>query len=61
MTVRVRDYMVLEVEQFNDATSVGDAIDRLMRTRHHGLPVTDARRKLVGFVEREGALAELAP
>ena len=56
MTVRVRDYMVLEVEHLDESTTVGEAIDRLMRSRHHGVPVTDAHGKLVGFVSAKELL-----
>ncbi len=56
MTVRVRDYMILEVEHLEETTTVGEAIDRLTRSRHHGLPVTDRTRKLVGFVSAKELL-----
>jgi len=69
MSVRVRDYMVLEVEHLPATTTVGEAIRRVTRSRHHGLPVTDPAGKLVGFVstkellrhvsERERPLAEI--
>jgi CBS domain-containing protein len=56
MTVRVRDYMVLEVEHLDESTTVGVAIDRLSRSRHHGLPVTDSSGKLMGFVSAKQLL-----
>lgn len=56
MSVRVRDYMVLEVEHLRSTTTVGEAIQRLTRSRHHGLPVTDASGKLVGFVSAKELL-----
>ena len=56
MTVRVRDYMVLEVEHLPSTTTVGEATRRLTRSRHHGLPVTDAEGKLVGFVSAKELL-----
>ncbi len=56
MTVRVRDYMVLEVEHLPASTTVGEAIRRLTRSRHHGLPVTDAKSQLVGFVSAKELL-----
>jgi CBS domain-containing protein len=56
MTVQVRDYMVLEVEHLPSTTTVGDAIRRLTRSRHHGLPVTDTAGKLVGFVSAKELL-----
>jgi CBS domain-containing protein len=56
MTVRVRDYMVLEVEKFDRTTTVGEAIERLSRSRHHGFPVTDGEGKLVGFVSAKELL-----
>ncbi|MCI4337022.1 MAG: CBS domain-containing protein [Thermoplasmata archaeon] len=56
MTVHVRDYMVLEVEHLTETTSIGEAIDRLTRSRHHGLPVTDGERRLVGFVSAKELL-----
>jgi IMP dehydrogenase len=49
-THRVRDYMVLEVEHLTSTDTVGIAIDRLLHSRHHGMPVTDAAGKLIGFV-----------
>lgn len=56
MTVHVRDYMVLEVEHLTTHTSIGEAIDQLTRSRHHGLPVTDRNDKLVGFVSAKELL-----
>jgi CBS domain-containing protein len=56
MIVRVRDYMVLEVEHIPVTATIKEAIDRLSRSRHHGLPVTDAAGKLVGFVSAKELL-----
>ncbi|MGI0070923.1 MAG: CBS domain-containing protein [Thermoplasmata archaeon] len=56
MTIRVQDYMVLEVEHLRDTTTIREAIERLSRSRHHGLPVTDASGKLVGFVSAKELL-----
>jgi CBS domain-containing protein len=56
MTIRVRDYMVLEVEHLRSTTPVREAIDRLTRSRHHGLPVTDGAGQLVGFVSAKELL-----
>jgi IMP dehydrogenase len=56
MTIRVRDYMILEVEHLDATTTVGEAIERLSRSRHHGLPVTDGQGKLVGFVSAKELL-----
>jgi len=56
MTVRVRDYMVLEVEHLPATTSIAEATRRLTRSRHHGLPVTDEHGKLVGFVSAKELL-----
>ena len=56
MTVKVRDYMVLEVEHLEGTTTVGEAIDRLCRSRHHGFPVTDGADRLVGFVSAKELL-----
>jgi len=56
MTVRVRDYMVLEVEHFRTTTPIREAIERLTKSRHHGLPVTDEAGKLVGFVSAKELL-----
>ncbi|HTT16651.1 MAG TPA: CBS domain-containing protein [Thermoplasmata archaeon] len=60
MTVQVRDYMVLEVEHLPSSTTVGEAIRRLTRSRHHGLPVTDVAGKLVGFVSAKELLRHAA-
>jgi CBS domain-containing protein len=54
--VRVRDYMVLEVEHLTETTTVGEAIDQLTKSRHHGLPVTDGGGRLVGFVSAKELL-----
>lgn len=56
MSVRVRDYMVLEVEHLRSTTTVGEAIARVTKSRHHGLPVTDAAGTLVGFVSAKELL-----
>jgi CBS domain-containing protein len=56
MIVLVRDYMVLEVEHLRESATIGVAIERLSKSRHHGLPVTDAAGKLVGFVSAKELL-----
>jgi CBS domain-containing protein len=56
MIVQVRDYMVLEVEHLKESATIGEAIDRLSRSRHHGLPVTDQSGRLVGFVSAKELL-----
>jgi IMP dehydrogenase len=56
MTVRVRDYMVLSVEALKSYSTVGEAIDRLLKSRHAGFPVTDERGVLVGFVSAKELL-----
>ena len=56
MTARVRDYMVLEVEHLPSSTPIAEAIRRLTRSRHHGLPVTDSEGRLVGFVSAKELL-----
>ena len=56
MTVRIRDYMVLEVEHFRTTTPIREAVERLSKSRHHGLPVTDETGKLVGFVSAKELL-----
>lgn len=60
MSVRVRDYMVLEVEHLTGATTVGEGIDRLMKSRHHGMPVTDGKGQLIGFVSAKELLRHSA-
>ncbi|MGI0156384.1 MAG: CBS domain-containing ParB/RepB/Spo0J family partition protein, partial [Thermoplasmata archaeon] len=60
MSIRVRDYMVLEVEHFQETTSVGEAIEKLLHSRHHGLPVVDGDRRLVGFVSAKELLRHSA-
>ncbi len=60
MTVTVRDYMVLAVEHVFLTTTIGEATDRLVRSRHHGFPVTDAHGKLVGFVSSKELLRHQA-
>ncbi len=56
MSVRVQDYMVLEVEHLRATTTIGEAIELLTKSRHHGLPVTDPAGKLVGFVSAKELL-----
>jgi IMP dehydrogenase len=56
MTVLVRDYMVLEVEHLPQTATVREAIQQLMKSRHHGFPVTDSGGKLVGFVSAKELL-----
>jgi len=60
MTVRVRDYMVLEVEHLRESATIRQAIARLTKSRHHGLPVTDPSGKLVGFVSAKELLRHAA-
>jgi IMP dehydrogenase len=56
MIVRVRDYMILEVEHITSTTTIQEAIDKVTRSRHHGLPVTDPSGRLVGFVSAKELL-----
>jgi CBS domain-containing protein len=56
MTVQVRDYMVLSVEHLDSDATVGQAIDTVTHSRHHGLPVTDVNRRLIGFVSTKELL-----
>jgi IMP dehydrogenase len=56
VSVRVGDYMVLEVEHLDLSSTVGEAIDKLLRSRHHGMPVTDRDGRLVGFVSAKELL-----
>jgi CBS domain-containing protein len=56
MTLQVRDYMVLSVEHLDSNATVGDAIATVTRSRHHGLPVTDAQGRLIGFVSTKELL-----
>jgi CBS domain-containing protein len=56
MTVQVRDYMVLSVEHLDSTATVGEAIDVVTRSRHHGLPVTDPQGRLIGFISTKELL-----
>jgi CBS domain-containing protein len=56
MAVTVREYMVLAVEHVFLTTTIGEATDRLIRSRHHGLPVTDSEGHLAGFVSAKELL-----
>jgi IMP dehydrogenase len=58
MTVRVRDYMILAVEHLSQHATVGEAIERVIKSRHHGLPVTDRDGRLVGFVSTKELLRQ---
>lgn len=55
-SARVRDYMVLSVEHLTEETTIGDAIEQVIRSRHHGFPVTNTSGKLVGFVSTKELL-----
>ncbi|MEM0128686.1 MAG: CBS domain-containing protein [Thermoplasmata archaeon] len=54
--VLVRDYMVLSVEHVRDSAPIGDVIEKVLRSRHHGFPVTDVDGRLVGFVSTKELL-----
>jgi CBS domain-containing protein len=60
MTVQVKDYMVLEVEHLRSTATIGEAIEFLTRSRHHGFPVTDPSGVLVGFVSAKELLRHAA-
>jgi len=60
MIVRVRDYMILEVEHLRSTTTIREAIGKLTKSRHHCLPVTDESGKLVGFVSAKELLRHSA-
>lgn len=53
---RVRDYMILSVEHVTESTTIGEAIEQVTKSRHHGFPVTDSAGKLVGFVSTKELL-----
>ena len=46
----VRDYMTVEVATLASTVSVQEAIDTLLSTTHHGMPVVDDSGRLLGFV-----------
>jgi len=56
MNVHVRDYMILEVEHIRSTATIREAIGKLTKSRHHGLPVTDPTGRLVGFVSAKELL-----
>jgi CBS domain-containing protein len=56
MAEKVRDYMILHVEHVAATATVGEAIDQLIRSRHHGFPVVDEGNRLVGFVSAKELL-----
>ena len=56
MIVRVRDYMILEVEHLRSTATIKEATAKLTKSRHHGLPVTDEGGRLVGFVSAKELL-----
>ncbi len=60
MIVRVRDYMILEVEHLRSTATIGEAVQKLLRSRHHGLPVTNADGQLVGYVSAKELLRHSA-
>jgi len=60
MIVRVRDYMILEVEHLQSTATIREAIAKLTKSRHHGLPITDRAGKLVGFVSAKELLRHSA-
>jgi CBS domain-containing protein len=56
MSVLVRDYMVLAVEHLDSNATIGEAIDTVTHSRHHGMPVTDPQGHLIGFVSTKELL-----
>ena len=60
MTVRVRDYMVLEVEHIQRTAHIREAIARLSKSRHHGLPVTDDAGRLVAVASMRNLMEYLS-
>jgi IMP dehydrogenase len=56
MAEKVREYMALDVEQLPETSTVGEAINRLILSRRHGMPVTSDGMKLVGFVSAKELL-----
>jgi IMP dehydrogenase len=56
MAEKVREYMVLDVEQLPETSTVGEAINRLILSRRHGMPVVDDGMRLVGFVSAKELL-----
>ncbi len=56
MAEKVREYMILQVEHVQETATVGEAIDQLIKSRHHGFPVISDAGKLVGFVSAKELL-----
>ncbi|MEM3395810.1 MAG: CBS domain-containing protein [Thermoplasmata archaeon] len=47
---KVKDYMVTNVEFVYTDNTVRETIEKVIKSRHHGFPVTDRNKKLAGFV-----------
>jgi IMP dehydrogenase len=56
MGEKVKDYMILDVEYLLETASIGEAIERLIRSRRAGMPVVSDGMKLVGFVSAKELL-----
>ena len=56
MAEKVREYMILQVEHESETATVGEAIDHLIKSRHHGFPVVGQGMKLVAFVSAKELL-----
>jgi len=56
--LKVEDYMIRDVVSFPGELTVSEAIDKLIHTEFHGMPVTD-RGKLIGFVTAKELLRNI--
>lgn len=56
---KVKDYMVRDVEFVYAEDTVKDTIEKVIRSRHHGFPVVDSQKRLVGFVSAKELLKNI--
>jgi IMP dehydrogenase len=56
MGEKVSQYMILDVEFLSEEATVGEAIERLIRSRRAGMPVVADGMRLIGFVSAKELL-----
>lgn len=53
-SIKVKDYMTLQVVTFTPDMPLSLALDKVMRSHHMGGPVIDESEKVIGFLSKPG-------
>ncbi|MEZ9056774.1 CBS domain-containing protein [Vibrio pelagius] len=58
-SIKVKDYMTLQVVTFTPDMPLSLALDKVMRSHHMGGPVIDENERVIGFLSEQDLLEKL--